>query len=207
MFATLDTTVRHVVLPSHRKILLSDTVGFIRNLPTQLVKAFRATLEEVVESALLLHVVDVSAEGAPLHTAHVRRVLAEINAASTPQLLVFNKLDLLPAAEAHIDTVLSRVVGNTVPPEEKMPPAVAVSALTGAGIPELLARIDAMLPLDPVARACFRIPHSEGSALHLLYEFARVLEKTDNEEYSEVIADAPESVRRRLAEYMQPDRP
>ena len=94
MFATLDPTVRHVTLPSHRKVLMSDTVGFIRNLPTTLVKAFRATLEEVTEAALLLHVVDASSPHAPHQTAHVLKVLADIGADQTRQILVLNKMDL-----------------------------------------------------------------------------------------------------------------
>ena len=84
------------VLPSNRRVLLSDTVGFIRSLPTTLIKAFRATLEEVTEAALLLHVVDASSEHAPEFTRHVMEVVREIGAESTPQILVLNKLDLLP---------------------------------------------------------------------------------------------------------------
>ena len=94
MFATLDPTVRHVILPSHRRTLMSDTVGFIRNLPTTLVNAFRATLEEVVEAELLLHVVDVTSPQAAEQTAHVFKVLGEIGAQETPQILVLNKADL-----------------------------------------------------------------------------------------------------------------
>src|SRR5258706_10871896 len=97
MFATLDPTVRHVTLPSRRKVLMSDTVGFIRNLPTTLVKAFRATLEEVTEAELLLHVVDASSSQAPEHTAHVITTLRDIGADSTPQILVLNKVDAIPA--------------------------------------------------------------------------------------------------------------
>src|SRR6516165_1312302 len=98
MFATLDPTVRHMTLPSRRRVLLSDTVGFIRNLPTTLVKAFRATLEEVTEAELLLHVVDVASPHAGEQTAHVFKVLTEIGAEATAQILVLNKLDLLPVA-------------------------------------------------------------------------------------------------------------
>ena len=93
MFATLDPTVRPLTLPSRRRVLLSDTVGFIRNLPTTLVKAFRATLEEVTEAALMLHVVDASSPARQEHTAHVLEVLAEIGAAEIPQILVLNKID------------------------------------------------------------------------------------------------------------------
>src|SRR4029077_7616328 len=96
MFATLDPTVRHVTLPSRRKVLASDTVGFIRNLPTTLVRAFRATLEEVVEAELLLHMVDATSPEAAGHTAHVLATLTEIGAAETPQILVLNKIDQIP---------------------------------------------------------------------------------------------------------------
>ncbi len=202
MFATLDPTVRHLTLPSHRRVLLSDTVGFIRNLPTTLVKAFRATLEEVTEAALLLHVVDVSSPHAAHHTEHVLKVLAEIGAEATPQLLVFNKLDLLPEADADSDTVCRRVLGNTIHSGTAPPQAVAVSARSGKGFDELLARIDEMLPLDPVSVVKFRFPHADGGPLHLLYEYARVLEKHVNEEYSEVVAETPESVRKRLVPYV-----
>ncbi|MGH9630679.1 MAG: GTPase HflX [Bryobacteraceae bacterium] len=201
MFATLDPTVRQFVLPSHRRILLSDTVGFIRNLPPTLVQAFRATLEEVTEAALLLHVVDVTSPHAAQHTEHVFKVLAEIGAASTPQLLVLNKVDLLPDKEAEAGVVSRRILGN-VANLPNAPPAVAVSARTGEGIPDLLAKIDEMLALDPVSLVRFRIPHSEGSSLHFLHENARVIDKGFTEEYSEVVAEVPESVRKRLARYV-----
>jgi GTP-binding protein HflX len=204
MFATLDPTVRHFILPSNRRVLLSDTVGFIRNLPTTLVRAFRATLEEVKEAALLLHVVDVSSEHAPAYTEHVMSLLREIGAESTRQILVLNKLDLLAGSAASTDEVRLRVLGKAGSAAAAAD-AVAVSARTGAGIPELLARIDASLPLDPISRACFRIPHSEGSASHFLHEFARVIETRFEEEYSEIVADAPESVQKRLFRFRVTD--
>ena len=95
MFATLDPTVRQIRLPSGRRVLVSDTVGFIRNLPTTLVDAFRATLEEVTAAVLLLHVVDVTSSDASEHTAHVLAVLGEIGAETTPEILVLNKADRL----------------------------------------------------------------------------------------------------------------
>src|SRR5262249_32497032 len=98
MFATLDPIIRSVTLPSRRRVLVSDTVGFIRNLPTTLVQAFRATLEEVKEATLILHLVDISSPQADSQTAHVLRVLSEIGAGTIPQLLVLNKIDLLPQA-------------------------------------------------------------------------------------------------------------
>ena len=187
MFATLDPTVRHIVLPSHRKVLFSDTVGFIRNLPTTLVKAFRATLEEVTEASLLLHVVDVSSPYAPQQTEHVYKVLAEIGAENTPQLLVMNKADLLPEG---IDYVHGRT------------PEIAVSALTGEGFDNLLALIDKMLVLDPVSHAVFRLPAGEGSLLHLLHERAKVLSTSYSEEQCEVEAEVPLSVRKKLEPYL-----
>lgn len=201
MFATLDPTVRQFTLPSNRQVLLSDTVGFIRNLPTTLVKAFRATLEEVTEAALLLHVVDVSSPHAAAYTTHVMDVLREIGAESTPQLLVLNKVDLLPDEEKSAEAVRARVLGSSVTGEGS-PQAVAVSAQTNEGIAQLLEQIDRMLKLDPVQRARFRIPYSEGAAAHFLHEHARVVNKREEEEYAEIVADAPESVRKRLSAFL-----
>jgi GTPase len=206
MFATLDPTVRHLILPSHRRVLLSDTVGFIRHLPTTLVQAFRATLEEVTEASLLLHVVDVSSEHAPAYTEHVMSLLREIGAESTPQILVLNKLDLLAGSGTTTEEVRLRVLGNAGQTGNS-PDAVAVSARTGQGMTDLLARIDALLPLDPVSRARFRFPHSEGASAHVLHEFARVLETRFEEEYSEIVADAPESIQKRLSRFRVTDAP
>ena len=111
MFATLDPTVRHVVLPSKRQVLVSDTVGFIRNLPTTLIRAFRATLEEVVESELLLHVVDASSPSAEEQTAHVLATLNEIGAGETPQILVLNKIDLVPG-KPNTTSLARRILGD-----------------------------------------------------------------------------------------------
>ncbi|MBI1896868.1 MAG: GTPase HflX [Acidobacteria bacterium] len=204
LFATLDPTVRHFVLPSNRRVLLSDTVGFIRNLPTTLVRAFRATLEEVMEAALLLHVVDVSSQEAAQHAAQVLKVLREIGAAEKPQVLVLNKIDRLPSPETDAAEVARRLLADAA--GEKMPPrAVAVSARDGTGTGDLLETMDAALPLDAVARALFRFPHSAGAAMHLLYEHGKVIEKRFAEGYSEILADAPESLRRRLDRFVVKD--
>ena len=182
MFATLDPTVRPLILPSRRRVLVSDTVGFIRNLPTTLVKAFRATLEEVTEAALVLHVVDASSPSAAEHTAHVLKVLAEIGAAQIPQILIMNKMDRLPPeARGH-----SNARG------------VAISALTGAGIDKLLAAIDEALPLDPIVRATFRLSAGDGASMALLHEFGQVLETRYYGEYCELEAEIPESLQRRV---------
>jgi GTP-binding protein HflX len=200
MFATLDPTVRHIVLPSHRKVLFSDTVGFIRNLPTTLVKAFRATLEEVTEASLLLHVVDVSSPYAAQQTAHVYKVLAEIGAENTPQILVMNKADLLPQGIDDVHGLAQRILGETRSPESSA--QIAVSARSGAGFDQLLALIDQMLVLDPVSHAVFRLPAGEGSLLHLLHERAKVLSTSYSEEQCEVEAEVPLSVRKKLEPYL-----
>ena len=143
MFATLDPTVRGLALPSRRRVLLSDTVGFIRNLPTTLVEAFRATLEEVAEAGLVLHVVDASSPHASAHVAHVQKVLHEIGAEGIPQVLVLNKID---RGEIHLEP--SRLEARSV----------AISALTGEGIDGLMKAVDELLPFDPILRARFRFP-------------------------------------------------
>ena len=196
MFATLDPTVRPLVLPSRRRVLVSDTVGFIRNLPTTLVKAFRATLEEVKEAALVLHVVDVSAPMAQEHAAHVHKVLAEIGAAEIPQVLVMNKIDRLPEGEGDFEALRRRLLGGEGGTPEAH--AVAVSALTGTGVDRLLARIDEMLPLDPIVRTTLRLPLGDGATLALLHEFGRVLDTRYEQDHCQVEAEIPESLRRRL---------
>lgn len=202
MFATLDPTVRQIRLPSRRQVLVSDTVGFIRNLPTTLVRAFRATLEEVVEAELLLHVVDASSPAANEQTAHVLATLSEIGAAETPQILVLNKVDLI-ASEPDRDTkvLARRILGD---PEHQPAGAVGISAFTGEGFDRLLAKIDETLALDPVSPCVFRIPLSEGGPLHLLHEHARVLSKTYDDNACTVETEVPASIRRRLADYVVP---
>jgi GTP-binding protein HflX len=197
MFATLDPTVRQVTLPSRRKVLASDTVGFIRNLPTTLVKAFRATLEEVVEAELLLHVVDASSPAAADQTAHVLATLTEIGAGATPQILVLNKTDLI-SDDPRAAVLARRILGD---PEHQPAGAVTISARTGAGFDDLLRKIDETLAMDPVAECEFRIPAGDGASLHILHERARVLSKKYVGEWCRVKAIVPASVRRLLAGY------
>ncbi len=203
LFATLDPTVRAVHLPSRRRVLFSDTVGFIRNLPTTLVQAFRATLEEVVEASLLLHVVDVSSPHAREQTAHVLKVLAEIGAGETPQILVLNKADLLPEGDADAEAVSRRILGDAA---EGLPArAVVVSALSGKGLDLLLKEVDQALPADPVNRVRLLVPAGEGAVLHLLHERARVLSLHYRADQCEIEAEAPESLLPRLAPFLLRD--
>ena len=201
MFATLDPTVRQVRLPSHRRVLLSDTVGFIRNLPTTLIDAFRATLEEVTAAVLLLHVVDVTSPLAAEQTAHVSKVLAEIDAGTTPQILVLNKCDALANRNqpSDLDAITHRLLGETARINKTK--AALVSGKSGEGIPKLLELIDRHLVQDPVARQSFRLPLGEGRALHMLHERAAVISQKYQDDYCDVVADAPESLRKKLAEF------
>jgi GTP-binding protein HflX len=199
LFATLDPTVRPLMLPSRRRVLVSDTVGFIRNLPTTVVKAFRATLEEVNEAALVLHVVDVTSPSAKDHTTHVLKVLAEIGAAEIPQILILNKVDRLEPEAADPAALQRRLLGDTDGPAGGLQTrAVTVSALTGEGIDRLLAVIDDVLPLDPVIRATLELSAGDGATLAMLHEFGKVLATRYEGDRVEVDAEIPESLDRRL---------
>ena len=140
MFATLDPTIRAVVLPSKRKVLLSDTVGFIRSLPHTLVSAFRATLEEVQRASLILQVSDASSRLSAEQDAQVEIVLKELEAEKKPRLRVMNKVDLLDVEVARVG--IRRDDAKTV----------YVSAAEGTGLDRLLARIDALIDEDRVSR-------------------------------------------------------
>jgi len=153
MFATLDPKLKAIVLPSRRKVLLSDTVGFIRNLPHTLVTSFRATLEEVQKAEVLVHVRDCSSPMQDEHKAEVEKVLGELGVLSKPRIEVLNKIDLLPPAER-----ACLEAGG----------AVAVSARLGCGIDALRARIDSALVADPILEQRFEIPQSQGNVLAAL---------------------------------------
>ena len=165
MFATLDPKLRALVLPSRRKALLSDTVGFISNLPHTLVTAFRATLEEVEKAEVLLHVRDAADPLAEEHKAEVEKVLGELEVLTKPRIEVLNKLDLLTEQE-RTGLLASGAVG--------------VSALRGTGVERLLAAIDAALaadPADPMEEAELWVPQSEGQVLAALEGGGTVLER------------------------------
>jgi GTP-binding protein HflX len=154
MFATLDPKLRAIELPSRRKVLLSDTVGFIRNLPHTLVTSFRATLEEVAQAEVLLHVRDAASTYGEEQKAQVEKVLGELESLDKPRIEVLNKIDLL--GEHERDGLLGRA---------KSSGEVAVSALTGEGMDALLAAIDRALQSDPIIEAELRVPQQEGGVL------------------------------------------
>ena len=192
MFATLDPTIRVLDLPSRRKVLLSDTVGFISNLPTTLIQSFRATLEEVTEAAMLLHVVDVSSDQRPERMREVAKVLEELDADKKPQILVLNKTDLLDDSEAEGITNIEKAAAG-------VSEVIAISASRGKGLAGLLEAIDRRLEADDLAIVQYHFSHEDGDKISFLYEHARVMERTDNPEGVEILAEAPRSVRLRLS--------
>ena len=188
MFATLDPTIRGVTLPSKRKALLSDTVGFIRNLPHTLVSAFRATLEEVQRAALILHVSDASNPLSAEQDAQVEKVLKELEADGKPRLRVLNKIDLLPPRQR--DSLRDDAM------------SVHVSAAKGSGMSTLLDRIDDVLSEDAVSRVRLRVPQKEGKTLAMLEARARIFSRAYKDGLVELEVGAPESVVRRVREWV-----
>ena len=157
MFATLDPKLRGLVLPSRRKILLSDTVGFIRDLPHTLITSFRATLEEVQKAEVLLHVQDCSSLLRERQAEEVEKVLGELNVLDKPRIAVWNKIDLLPKAE--------RLLLSAVQSSRSTAAPVAISAVSGEGIAQLLEEMDRCLTADPIIEQEFIVPQREGAVL------------------------------------------
>jgi GTPase len=193
MFATLDPTIRGVNLPSKRKVLFSDTVGFIRSLPHTLVSAFRATLEEVQRASLILHVSDASSRISAEQDAQVELVLKELEAEKKPRLRVMNKLDLLDEEVAK---------GLIADAKRNSARTVYVSAVEGTGLDDLLKRIDDMIEEDPVSRVHLRVPQKEGKMLAMLEARARIYSRKYKDGTVELEADAPASVVRSIKDYV-----
>ena len=162
LFATLDPTVRRAETADGRVYTLADTVGFVRHLPTQLVEAFRSTLEEVGEADLILHVVDASDADPEAQIRAVREVLADVDALGVPEQLVFNKID------AATPEMLLRL-------RALAPAAVFVSARTGRGLDELRERIDAALP-RPDVEVTVLLPYTRGDLVTRLHERSEILD-------------------------------
>ena len=192
MFATLDPTIRAIQLPSRRRVLLSDTVGFLRDLPPDLIAAFRATLEEVQEAALILHVTDISNPHHAEQDAEVLKVLRELGVADRPRLHVLNKIDRLSEEEI---ASLRRSNGHGRD-------NVCTSATTGEGLAELLARIDSAMPVDPLVRLRLRMPVSDGRHLSQVQARGRVLHSEVVNGHFLLEAELPESAARRLREFV-----
>jgi GTP-binding protein HflX len=162
LFATLDPTVRRTQTPDGREYTIADTVGFVRNLPHQLVEAFRSTLEEIADSDLIVHVVDASHPDPAGQIAAVRGVISEVEAHNVPELIVFNKIDLADQTQRMALRGLA-------------PGSVEVSARTGEGIQELLDVIASMLPQPDVLTESL-IPYDRGDLVSKLHLSGRILD-------------------------------
>jgi GTP-binding protein HflX len=188
LFSTLDPTTRRLKLPRGREALLTDTVGFIRKLPHDLVAAFRATLEGIEEASLILHIVDSTHSHAAEQITAVEAVLAGLETAETPRVAVWNKIDLLP------DHVPPAVLSS------HHEHSVAISARTGEGIPALLAKVEAILGQDLVETEVV-IPYDRYELVRMVYEQGSVASKEDTPEGVRLRASVPASLSARLAEF------
>jgi GTP-binding protein HflX len=193
LFATLDPTTRRLRLPTNQNVLLTDTVGFIRKLPHGLVEAFKATLEEVVQADLLLHVVDVSHPQAEQQIQSVDAVLKEIGADGKPTLMVFNKTDRLNGSRE----VLNRFL-------ERHPRGVALSAETGDGLPALLAELGAQLrPAREFMELA--VPHDKAGVIARLHEVGQVIERRYTGKTARFKARIPPHFHREFAPFVVRD--
>jgi GTP-binding protein HflX len=161
LFATLDPTTRRVALPGGREALFTDTVGFIQKLPTHLVAAFRATLEEITEADLLLHVVDITHQNALEQATAVEATLRSIGATESPILVALNKIDRLSDPGA-----ISELVAE-------FPNSLAISARTGQGTETLLARVEGVLDANLIPIRV-RLPYQQGELIALMHQQGRV---------------------------------
>jgi GTP-binding protein HflX len=189
LFATLDPTTRRLRLPTNQNVLLTDTVGFIRKLPHGLVEAFKATLEEVVQADLLVHVVDVSHPQAAEQIESVDSVLKEIGAEGKPTLMVFNKVDLLNGKRDGLSAFL-----------ERYPHGVTISATTSEGIPELLAELGSQLrPIREFVELA--VPHSRAEVIARLHEVAQVIERNYDGDLAKFKARIPPHLHEEFAPF------
>jgi GTP-binding protein HflX len=205
LFATLDPTLRALPLPHGGRAILSDTVGFIADLPTTLVSAFRATLEEVISADLILHVRDISHAESQVQGEDVAKVLSEldIDMHDTARLMeVWNKADLLD----HDARVATMNAAQRIAPEAR---PVVISAVTGDGLPELLERIEARLAAGRTLLA-LAVDPGDGEGLAWLYENSEVLERRDQSDGSvfvevRVAPERAEQVHRRFPNARNPE--
>jgi GTP-binding protein HflX len=195
MFATLDPKLRAIELPSRRRVLLSDTVGFIRNLPHTLVTSFRATLEEVEQAEVLLHVRDAASTYGTEQKAQVEKVLGELDSLSKPRIEVLNKIDLL--SEHEREGLRKR--------EQPHHGEVMVSAQTGEGMAMLLASIDKALHSDPVIEAELWIPQRDGAALAEIEAGMVVHQREYEGDLVRMTVSGPASLMGRLRRYRTRD--
>jgi len=188
LFATLDPTTRSLTLPNRQRVLLTDTVGFLRKLPHTLIESFKATLEEVSEADLLIHVVDLSHPRVDEHIEAVDTVVKQLKAFGKQTLMVFNKIDALANSEA-IDVYV-----------KKFPGSVAISARTGLGVSGLVQALQDQLAAWRL-RSQFRVPLSEAGLIAEIHRVGHILELRYEGEFAVIIAHIPPQLQQRLAAF------
>ena len=191
LFATLDPTTRQVTLPNHQKILLTDTVGFIRKLPHTVIESFKATLEEVRLSDLLIHIVDLSHPQYHEQMAAVDSALAELDASGKQTIIVFNKTDLVPDKEIVVNQLA------------RHPGSVAISARTGDGITSLIEELEVRLAAWRL-RGEYCIPSNESALLAEIHRAGHVLDIRYEGDNAILQAHVPPELSARLAPYETP---
>ncbi len=197
LFATLDTTARKLELPDSRQVVLTDTVGFVKKLPTALVEAFKSTLEDTLQSDLLLHVVDASHEEAESHVIAVDEVLAEIGAGDLPRLLVLNKID---RADPDVVTGLAKAVEARA----LKGGVIAVSAVTGEGVEALIGLVaDRVPPYRRIVEAL--VPYSRADVVNSAYEGGEVLKREDREDGTWIVTSINRKAAQSLLEFAATD--
>ena len=208
LFATLDPTTRRVRLKGNKELLVSDTVGFIQKLPTELVAAFRATLEEIKDASVLVHVVDISHPSAQAQSCAVEKVLADLEVSNIPVLQAWNKVDLCPDPDAVRAVALDRTSSSALSKGEKasgaaptsLPPTVCISGKTGEGLDELLDLISRELS-KKMKEMSVLLPYAQGDLLQQVHASGEVLESEFIEEGVRVRARVPPTVAGRIKEY------
>jgi GTP-binding protein HflX len=188
LFATLDPTTRSLVLPNKQRVLLTDTVGFLRKLPHTLIESFKATLEEVNEADLLIHIADLSHPRVDEQMEAVDRVIKELDAYGKQTLIVFNKIDNLPHREV-IDSYLNRFAGS-----------VAISARTGEGVNKLVEALEGALSSWRL-RSRFRIPANESALIAEIHRVGHVLELRYDANEAVIVAHVPPDLAQKLERY------
>lgn len=189
LFATLDPVTRRLLLPNNQEALLSDTVGFIQKLPTQLIAAFRATLEEVIEADLLLEVVDISHENAFEQSETVHDILEELGAAAKPRVTALNKIDLLTDPDALDPSLYSH--------------AVPISAAEGKGLEELCAEVASVLA-DTMEQLTVLLPFSRGDLVELFHRRGLIAHEEHEDEGTRLLGRLPRSLAGYYFPYIQP---
>jgi GTPase len=190
LFATLDPTTRSFTLPNKQRMLLTDTVGFLRKLPHTLIESFKATLEEVSEADLLIHVVDVSHPRIDEHIEAVNTVLKELDAYGKQTLLVFNKVDAVDNPQ-HIAAY-----------QQRFPHSVAISARTGEGVSELVQALQDLISSWSLQRR-FRVPAAESALIAEIHRVGHVLELRYDGDAAVITAHVPQQLEQKLAAFAE----